>query len=194
MNLDEWRHFLWAQALGETHASIADDIAKLWLQLRYQYLAIAPEVSTLLCKLRCHYLLGLITNGPSRAQWEKVHTLNLRQYFDCILVSGDLPWEKPDQNIFLEACQYLGVQPRNCLMVGDKLETDIAGGQKASLGGTVWIPLSKESIVVFEEGPRPDFTLESVTDLPLLLPAKSNISHLACTDFEDCNSNASDGS
>lgn len=71
------------------------------------------------------YLLGLITNGPSRAQWQKVDRLGLRQYFDCVLVSGDLPWEKPDQNIFFEACKLLKVEPRNCIMVGDKLETDI---------------------------------------------------------------------
>lgn len=67
----------------------------------------------------------MITNGPSRAQWEKVERLQLKDYFDCILVSGDLPWEKPDQKIFQQACQLLGVEPRNCIMVGDKLETDI---------------------------------------------------------------------
>lgn len=71
------------------------------------------------------YLLGLITNGPSRAQWQKIERLDLRKYFDCVLVSGDLPWEKPDQNIFLEACKLLGVEARTCIMVGDKLETDI---------------------------------------------------------------------
>lgn len=71
------------------------------------------------------YLLGLITNGPSRAQWQKIGRLGLRKYFDCVLVSGDLPWEKPDQHIFLEACKLLKVEPRNCIMVGDKLETDI---------------------------------------------------------------------
>lgn len=40
-------------------------------------------------------------------------------------MSGDLPWEKPDQHIFLEACKLLNVEPRHCIMVGDKLETDI---------------------------------------------------------------------
>ena len=81
----------------------------------------------MLHQLRKKYLLGLITNGPSNAQWEKVHKLNLQQYFDVILVSGDLPWEKPEAKIFEEACQYLHVNPENCIMVGDKLETDILG-------------------------------------------------------------------
>lgn len=77
--------------------------------------------------------MGLITNGPSNAQWEKVDKLNLKKYFDCILVSGDLPWEKPDPNIFFDACNYLGVQPRQCIMIGDKLETDIQVGFISSL-------------------------------------------------------------
>lgn len=81
----------------------------------------------MLQQLRKKYLLGLITNGPSNAQWEKVHKLHLQPYFDVILVSGDLPWEKPEAKIFEEACRYLQVNPENCIMVGDKLETDILG-------------------------------------------------------------------
>ncbi|KAH9636642.1 hypothetical protein HF086_003460 [Spodoptera exigua] len=112
------------------------------------------------------YLLGLITNGPSRAQWQKIERLGLRKYFDCLLVSGDLPWEKPDQHIFLEACKMLNVEPRMCIMVGDKLETDIKGGKEAELGGTVWIPLQKD----MEASDLPDFTIDKVTELPEVLP------------------------
>lgn len=193
-NLVEWRRLLWAQALGEEYAELAGEVSMRWLQLRYLYLNITPEVSSLLYELRHHYLLGLITNGPSHAQWEKVQQLNLRQYFDCILVSGDLPWEKPNQNIFLEACQYLGVQPRQCLMVGDKLETDIQGGKEASLGATVWIPLNGE--IAAEQGPCPDYILGCVTELPRLLPSKPKLQRCInpLPDLEDCNSNASDGS
>uniref|UniRef100_A0A7G3AEQ3 Putative conserved secreted protein n=1 Tax=Lutzomyia longipalpis TaxID=7200 RepID=A0A7G3AEQ3_LUTLO len=75
--------------------------------------------------LKAHFFLALITNGPSAAQWEKVNRLNVAKYFDCILVSGDLPWEKPDARIFHAACNLLGVQAHQCIMVGDKLETDI---------------------------------------------------------------------
>ena len=48
------------------------------------------------------------------------------RFFDCILVSGDIPnCEKPDSKIFHAACNYLNVAPQNVMMVGDKLETDI---------------------------------------------------------------------
>nr|CAI5840415.1 unnamed protein product [Callosobruchus analis] len=68
------------------------------------------EIKKLLKSLREKCLVGLITNGPSAAQWEKVDKLNLKPLFDVILVSGDLPWEKPQKRIFQEACDMLGVR------------------------------------------------------------------------------------
>ncbi|XP_077300980.1 N-acylneuraminate-9-phosphatase isoform X2 [Arctopsyche grandis] len=167
-DLDAWRSLLWSESLGEEYSHLANDIYVQWLELRYHYLAINPEILSLLLSLRKHYLLGLITNGPSRAQWEKVERLHLREYFDCILVSGDLPWEKPDQKIFQEACQILGVEPKNCIMVGDKLETDIQGGKEAELGGTVWIPLTSEATDDTLDV-TPDYTIDDVTQLPDIL-------------------------
>ena len=127
ISLDNWRTSLWNKALGESHSYLAKQVYERWLYLRYHCLALSPNTISLLRHLRKSYLLGLISNGPSNAQWEKVHKLNLQQYFDVILISGDLPWEKPEARIFEEACRYLQVYPENSIMVGDKLETDILG-------------------------------------------------------------------
>lgn len=126
-SLDTWRTSLWSKALGEKYSYLAKQTYERWLYLRYHYLALSSDTQEMLHQLRKKYFLGLITNGPSNAQWEKVHKLNLQQYFDVILVSGDLPWEKPEAQIFEEACRYLQVNPENCIMVGDKIETDILG-------------------------------------------------------------------
>ncbi|KAG6461681.1 hypothetical protein O3G_MSEX012788 [Manduca sexta] len=164
--LDEWHTHLWRNCLPKNYKHIAKNVSAEWIKLRFQCLALTNDVIHLLESLREDYLLGLITNGPSRAQWQKIERLDLRKYFDCVLVSGDLPWEKPDQHIFLEACKLLNVEPRNCIMVGDKLETDIKGGKEAELGGTVWIPLQKDE----ESSDLPDFTIDKVTKLPEVLP------------------------
>ncbi|CAG9565366.1 unnamed protein product [Danaus chrysippus] len=164
--IDEWPTHLWRNCLPKNYRHIAKNISAQWLTLRFQYLALTPDVIHLLETLREDYLLGLITNGPSRAQWEKIQRLDLEKYFDCVLVSGDHPWEKPDQNIFLEACKLLNVEARTCIMVGDKLETDIKGGKDAELGGTVWIPLQYDEMV----SDLPDFKIQKVTELPEVLP------------------------
>lgn len=72
---------------------------KEWLLLRYQYVKVSPDVKSLLCELRDKYRLALISNGTSDAQWEKITICGLKPYFDCIVVSGDTPWKKPDVNI-----------------------------------------------------------------------------------------------
>lgn len=123
--LDTWRQLLWSQALPDAHKQLATQLYNDWLELRFKYLEPSPETVALLQSLRESYMLAIITNGPSSAQWEKINRLNLNKYFDCILVSSDLPWEKPDPRIFYAACNYLGVEPGNCAMIGDKLETDI---------------------------------------------------------------------
>ncbi|KAG8233049.1 hypothetical protein J437_LFUL004269 [Ladona fulva] len=213
MSLNEWRRLLWAQSLGEKYKSIAAEVCQQWLQLRYECLALTSEVKTLLRLLRRrHFHLGLITNGPSRAQWEKVNRLDLARFFDVILVSGDLPWEKPSEEIFLEACRLLHVPPSACLMVGDKLETDILGGKEAALAATVWVTPPKCPGLGLNNHPKPDFVLDKVTDILRLLPASANwteekhqpppysgrrLSFPTQPDFEECNSNfsnASDGS
>lgn len=160
----------------------------------------------MLRNLRQHYFVGLITNGPSNAQWEKVNKLNLQGYFDVILVSGDLPWEKPHHKIFHEACEFLGIEAHQCIMVGDKLDTDIMGGINAGLGGTVWVPLVSKQVDSNE--PRPNYIIESVIELPKLLPQLKRVPNfrnkmnrfnkfnkgICLSDVDDCNSNSSDGS
>ncbi|CAH0551667.1 unnamed protein product [Brassicogethes aeneus] len=197
MDLDSWRTLLWNQALGEEHNKLADVVYKKWLKLRYDCLALTHEVEHMLLKLRENYFLCLITNGPSAAQWEKVERLGLKQYFDLILVSGDLPWEKPHHKIFEEACEFLVIKPHEAIMVGDKLHTDILGGIQAKLGGTVWVPFNNQKLQ--KSDPKPDYTIKKATDMLAVLPESSKRPFfknrkLFLPDMEDCNSNSSDGS
>ncbi|ALC48428.1 CG15771 [Drosophila busckii] len=145
-SLDSWRTHLWRESLQQRHKHLAEHIYPQWLKLRYRYLAVPPDYVQLLQRMRrAGYALALITNGPSNAQWEKVEKLHVRDYFDCVLVSSDLPWEKPHPQIFYAACNILHVKPQECVMIGDKLETDIKGGHLAQLGLTFWTPLSSSS-------------------------------------------------
>lgn len=169
------------------------EIYRKWINLRYKCLQLNEDTVALLHELRKHYLLGLITNGPSTSQWEKVEKLNLRRHFDIILVSGDLPWEKPHRMIFQKACDHLNLKPNQCLMVGDKLETDILGGIRAKLAGTVWIPLNQRDPITTDF--HPDYIIDNIKDLPSLLTMKNDDkNHLNGPDLNDSNSNASDGS
>nr|XP_023022836.1 N-acylneuraminate-9-phosphatase [Leptinotarsa decemlineata] len=164
MDLDTWRQSLWAEALGENFKHLSEAVYKEWIELRYKILVVDPDVRDMLVELRKVYNLALITNGTSRAQWEKVNKLNLALLFDLIIVSGDYPWEKPDPNIFLDACRRLWVAPRRVIMIGDKLETDILGAVQSNLGGSIWTP-REDSPAREPEDPEPSAVVRDMSDL-----------------------------
>jgi HAD superfamily hydrolase (TIGR01509 family) len=53
----------------------------------------------------------------------------LAQYFEHTIFSFEVGFKKPDASIFLEACARFGVEPSQCLMIGDSLSSDIAGAR-----------------------------------------------------------------
>lgn len=179
--LAHWRTQLWTDCLPVAWRHLAPQVYSRWVEYRTRYLKPSADILAMLETLRRRYQLGIITNGPSASQWEKVDRLGLSHLFDCILVSSDLPWAKPDRNIFYAACHYLDARPEQCVMIGDKLETDVQGGVESKLGITVWLPLPKDlqlahdkiDLSELEDHIRPDFIVHNVLDLPSILPDQS---------------------
>ncbi|KAI5746997.1 hypothetical protein M8J77_009975 [Diaphorina citri] len=192
VSLDEWRLGLWSQAMPDTCSHLAGDIYETWLQYRYECMKPSKSVLSLLKRLREHYTLVLITNGTSEHQWEKIRMLKMRKYFDCVLVSGDLPWEKPNPCIFYKACQSVSVKPCECIMIGDKIETDILGGIQANLGGTILLSSNGKKMATS----RPHHVIQDILDLGALIPSPSQAhskvnASLMDLDESSCSSNAS---
>lgn len=70
--------------------------------------------------------LGVITNGPSPVQRPKVEALNHGWFEEpLVFVSGEFGVYKPDPSIFLAAAKAAGVEPRECVMIGDAREYDM---------------------------------------------------------------------
>ncbi|MCL4454223.1 MAG: HAD family hydrolase [Deinococcus sp.] len=79
--------------------------------------------------------MALITNGPSDIQRAAVQSVGIEGHFQAILVSGDeeVASRKPNARIFRLACERLGAEPANVLMIGDNLEADIQGAIAAGM-------------------------------------------------------------
>lgn len=97
-----------------------------------------PETCEVLDILKNKYKLGVITNGFSSVQREKIRTAGIEDYFDDIIVSGELEFEKPDTRIFMLSCEHLKVSPEEAIYVGDYYPNDIAGAMKAKIM-PIWI-------------------------------------------------------
>jgi len=69
-------------------------------------------------------LLGLAANQPARAL-DDLDRLGIGQYFSHREVSEHHGFRKPDTRLFLRCCEDLGVEPSECVMVGDRIDNDI---------------------------------------------------------------------
>lgn len=118
----------------------------------------------MLALLRERFRIALITNGPSDLQRRKVAHFDLAARVDWILVSGELGIEKPDRAIFQHALDLAGVAADRAAHVGDSLDSDVAGANRAGLL-SVWVETRFPREVTSEPDPRPDETIAHIREL-----------------------------
>lgn len=112
------------------------------------------------------YKVGLITNGNTTLQYEKLEMLELTNCFDEIIVSGDTPYEKPQKEIFLLMAEKLGIEPCEMIYAGDHPLNDIEGSRNA---GCVPLWVKTTGTWIFPEIPKPELQVETVAEIPGIL-------------------------
>ncbi|MDU4698391.1 MAG: HAD family hydrolase [Paenibacillus sp.] len=111
--------------------------------------------------------LGIITNGYSHVQHAKIDLLNLRGYFDAIVVSGDVEIRKPDSRIYQLALDRLDVAPEETVIVGDHPVNDIWGAAQARIRG-IWLR-RKHTWDETLKGGKPWRMIQELNEIPALL-------------------------
>lgn len=99
-----------------------------------------PDSRQTLQTLReCGYRIGLLSNTWWAAAWHNAElaTHGLESLLDVVAYTSDLPHSKPHPSVFSYVAQRLGVQPDECVMVGDRLVDDIGGALGAGMRA-VW--------------------------------------------------------
>ena len=85
-----------------------------------------PGIPELLEHLRqAGLLLGLAANQPA-STITVLDELGVGHYFTHRQVSDSHGFSKPDVRLFLAACAEMEVDPSECIMVGDRIDNDIA--------------------------------------------------------------------
>lgn len=110
-----------------------------------------PEV---LAAARTHGPIGLITNfndGPM--QREKIRGAGLEGQFDGVYISGEIGVWKPEPGIFEHAAADLGVDPRECVHIGNNIQSDVEGALGAGM---------RAVLVEEDDRPRPEGLQEDV--------------------------------
>ncbi|GIW24367.1 HAD family hydrolase [Meiothermus sp.] len=141
--LHDWapafRVAVWRESLDEQGVhddALCEALAHRYLSERRLYPRY-PEIDRLL-KALSGYRLGIVTNGVPDLQREKLEGCLLQDRFDAVAVSGELDIGKPEPGIFEQICKELGVEPSECVMVGDNPERDVAGAAGVGMK-SVWV-------------------------------------------------------
>jgi HAD superfamily hydrolase (TIGR01509 family) len=74
----------------------------------------------------------LATSADKPSVIRILNKFNLEKYFDVIISSNDVKEAKPDPEMFIQASKRLGVDPTNCLVVGDS-PFDVIAAKKAGM-------------------------------------------------------------
>ena len=98
-----------------------------------------PGVPELLEALRGRVRIGVVTNGPSARQRDKLELCDIRpEDLDALAISEEVGAAKPDPAIFRHALSGLGVAPEQVTMVGDSWENDVLGALGSGMAA-VWL-------------------------------------------------------
>ena len=98
------------------------------------YIRLYPHVTDALVALREKgYKLWLLSNAQRVFTAFELNHLGLAPYFDGIYISSDYGCRKPDIRFFNALIQERKLDIGNCLMIGNDLDTDIAGAKNAGL-------------------------------------------------------------
>ncbi len=99
-----------------------------------------PETpGTLKVLLGRGYRLAVISNADGRMEGV-LRAAGLREFFEFVIDSHEVGWEKPDRRIFQEACRRLALPPEACLYVGDLFNVDVRGARGAGLHAVLLDP------------------------------------------------------
>ena len=127
--IDELGGRLGLKLTGEQLRYTAESVLDVW----GGYLTLDAEAVPVLQSLKQHKTLALISNFDHPAY---VHSmlddLNLREYFDTVIVSGDVGTKKPDPAIFLMALEQTNLKASETLYVGDA-DQDVQGARAAGI-------------------------------------------------------------
>jgi putative hydrolase of the HAD superfamily len=113
-------------------------------------------------------VLGIVTHGLTPKQAEKLIRLDLVSLLDpaAIFISDQVGISKPNPKLFALAARRLGLEPGQCMVVGDNLTNDIAPARELGMH-TVWAFRSAK------EGQdlaiRPDHKIENFRELARIL-------------------------
>ena len=109
------------------------------------------------------YRMHMCSNGFHEVQYKKLAACGLKDYFDTIILSEDAGANKHSMQYFDYALRQSGADIATTMMIGDNLQTDIMGANRAGLDTILFNRWGIEPSSV------PTYTVETLRDIMKIL-------------------------
>ena len=123
------------------------------------------------------YHVGIITNGAhdehTDSQLSKVRHLGLSERIQSLTISGEIGVRKPKVEIFKVACERADVLPEEAVYIGDSVQNDIVGANRAGMT-SIFINRKSEVLIPGSADEQPDYAISNLHDVLSRLRHKRN--------------------
>lgn len=145
--------------------AILGEACRVFLKPICEGSVIYEDTIPVLQELRKH---GIKTAVVSNSPWgsppdlwgREIERLGLVPYFDALCFCGEVGWRKPAKPIFHLALNRLGVEPADCLFVGDRPKWDIEGPRAIGMN----------AVLIDRDGAYPDHpSIKDLRELPAMV-------------------------
>lgn len=122
------------QELSWLNPPSIDELAQFWFSQFGRFAVEMPAAEQVLTQLKTEgYQLAIVSNGGHDTRLNTVRGLGIEPYFDEIISSGLVGFNKPQPEIFQITAERLGVRPPQCLYIGDHPINDVQGATEAGM-------------------------------------------------------------
>ncbi|MDO4277147.1 MAG: HAD-IA family hydrolase [Eubacteriales bacterium] len=120
--------------LGKPIHPYAREMYSLYWDTLLLYAVPEPGLRELLQELKAQGIyIGIGTDMTSYIQVKKLEKLGVAEFIDCIVTSEEAGVEKPEKELFDLCLEKAGLEPRECLFIGDNCRKDILGAKNAGM-------------------------------------------------------------
>lgn len=94
----------------------------------HSYISFPEDIHRTFEYLKEKYKLAIVSNFDHPSYITRLlKETGIKNYFDSIIISGEIGINKPDRRIFLKALEELQLSPYEAIFIGDSIKDDIEG-------------------------------------------------------------------
>lgn len=118
---------------GKNDPLLAKSLGDEYLNILSQQKILVDNCIDILELLKPKYKLAIVSNGFKEVQYNKLTRSGILHYFEKIILSDEIGYNKPNPQFFFEALKQMNVAPNDAVVVGDNYETDVVGAINSNI-------------------------------------------------------------